>query len=142
MGAQLPARWPGGSERPDECQIVPWIDWKALWPVSCSALLGGGRVRSVFIRGFDGRVWSAMSFQAAQIEFADHSLTILRVNLRNFYGSVRLSKTMQANFRVRVHATQGECGSSKYYEATKLHAQTPRHRTYWRSPPGGTLQPE
>ncbi len=23
-------------------QIVPWIDWKALWPVSCSAGLGSG----------------------------------------------------------------------------------------------------
>ena len=28
---------PAGSERLVECQIVPWIDWTALWPVSCSA---------------------------------------------------------------------------------------------------------
>ncbi len=42
LGTQLPARWPGGSKRRDEWQIVPWIDWKALCPVSCSALLGGG----------------------------------------------------------------------------------------------------
>ena len=41
MGAQLPARWPGGSKRRVQCQIVPWIDWTALWPVSCSSLLGG-----------------------------------------------------------------------------------------------------
>jgi hypothetical protein len=41
MGAQLPARWPGGSELPVECQIVPSIDWKVLWPVRCSAWLGG-----------------------------------------------------------------------------------------------------
>jgi len=41
MGAQLPARWPSGSERRVQCQIVPWIDWKELWPVSCSAWLGG-----------------------------------------------------------------------------------------------------
>jgi len=33
MGAQLPARWPGGSKRPGESQIVPWIDWKELWLV-------------------------------------------------------------------------------------------------------------
>jgi hypothetical protein len=39
MGAQLPARWPGGSKRLGESQIVPWNDWKALWPVSCSALI-------------------------------------------------------------------------------------------------------
>ena len=44
MGAQLPARSPGGSKRLVECQIVPWIDWKALWPVSCSAVLGGGLI--------------------------------------------------------------------------------------------------
>jgi hypothetical protein len=43
MGAQLPARWPGGSERRGQCQIVPWIDWTALWPVSCGALLGARR---------------------------------------------------------------------------------------------------
>jgi len=46
MGAQLPARWAGGSERRVECQIVPWIDWKVLWPVSCSALLGGANSNS------------------------------------------------------------------------------------------------
>ncbi len=43
MGAQLSARCPGGSERLVQCQIVPWIDWKALWPDSCSSLLGGSR---------------------------------------------------------------------------------------------------
>jgi ribosomal protein S18 acetylase RimI-like enzyme len=43
MGAQLPARWPGGSKHRVECQMVPWIDWTALWPASCSALLGGKR---------------------------------------------------------------------------------------------------
>ncbi len=26
IGAQLPARWPGGSKRRVDCQIVPWID--------------------------------------------------------------------------------------------------------------------
>ncbi len=35
------ARWPGGSKRQVECQILPWIDWKELWPLSCRALLGG-----------------------------------------------------------------------------------------------------
>ena len=30
---------PAGSKRRVQCQIVPWIHWKALWPVSCSALL-------------------------------------------------------------------------------------------------------
>ena len=44
LGAQLPARWPGGSERPVQCQILSWIDWVALWPASCSALLAGGLI--------------------------------------------------------------------------------------------------
>ena len=43
MGAQLPARWPGGSKRLVKCQMVPWIDWTALWSVSCSAWLGARR---------------------------------------------------------------------------------------------------
>ena len=33
LGAQLPARCPGGSKRPVQCQILPWIDWKVLWRV-------------------------------------------------------------------------------------------------------------
>jgi len=41
MGAQIPARWPGGSECPVQYQTLPWIDWRALWPASCSALLSG-----------------------------------------------------------------------------------------------------
>lgn len=37
-----PQRLRGSTEAPElQCQMLPEVDWKALWPVSCSALLDG-----------------------------------------------------------------------------------------------------
>ncbi len=39
---------PRGGQAPEvPCQTIPEVDWKARWPASCSALLGGRRYGGV-----------------------------------------------------------------------------------------------
>jgi hypothetical protein len=91
------ACWLVGSKRLGECQTLPWIDWKALWPVSCSAFHEkANRVKytfDFFPITLVTPAWDRGSFHYASIR------TLRDLVTRSVHVEVRGRRVLQSGYR-------------------------------------------